>query len=321
MIVFGHFLRFCQSEPEWRELWCTDNVCQAMQVAYKGIMSSISNQCREEEQLRKIRDHSKLIEMEDWEAYYSCKMSQLVIDQLSGKELSLEGLSQNDLSFWRNHLILHMQLLNVKRAGIFADLKVVHLDKAVKGKGGNITIMVDSSKTFRTSGAANVTVSMALFGALRRYVALTSTLREKMLTGTNAGVRKYVFLNSEFKTIDSSDVNRYIKTAWNEYTKEECIESNDVTCTIIRKSMVTFTRRSGLSREKQLIVAKSMDHRIAQADQVYDVSKGIEASQAAQKIFRDLIASNGNDIDSDDSDTECLHEVEHLPKNKKVSKS
>ena len=89
----------------------------------EGIQKTVSGHCKVEVQLRVVRDWDRIIPAKTIAGYLSSPSLFQIIRGLHNLKEKME-FSINDFRKVRNHLMLSLQLINGKRAGIFSMMTI-----------------------------------------------------------------------------------------------------------------------------------------------------------------------------------------------------
>ena len=115
---------------------------------------------------KKLSDQDLLIPHEYLNKWFSVNC----IKTISSLQDPLNDSMTELAKYFRNVLLLHTSITNIKRTGILESITLDHVDKAKRMKDGGLCLVVADGKTFRFSGAANVLFSVEETKALNNYI-------------------------------------------------------------------------------------------------------------------------------------------------------
>ncbi|KAK7089350.1 hypothetical protein V1264_024428 [Littorina saxatilis] len=259
-----------------------------MRCSLAGTVRCINKFVAEDIQRRKDKIREVKIPEDLIVKYIDSQMAKRLISQEKKKGATTCKVA--DVDKIRNHILLHTAFLNGKRTGIFCAMTVTHVLNA-REKGDLKVVLVDSGKTYRSSGSAAVHFSRQDYDSLVYFI---SNVRI-----ANSNVDQ-VFCFSSGQEAAVSDINRFLQAAFDDFGIIESVQVPHVTCTLIRKTVITLLREQDIPREEQETVAKHMDHSIATADRHYDTSSGIQCTSKFRQILHRHVAWNEQDSDEDD---------------------
>ena len=134
-----------------------------------------------------------------------------------------------------------MQLLNFKRAGPLSDFRIKELDggrplttqaKDDAKSGSMFACQVKSGKTFKAHGAAQLAMPETFAETLKLYCKYIRPFTDKD--------NDYVFTYRSGKWLDSSEMNKQLQSAWEEYC---CLESKNKKLTKAQRAWFAKTPR------------------------------------------------------------------------------
>ena len=64
------------------------------------------------------------------------------------------------------------------------------------------------------------------------------------------------------------------------------MDVGEITCTLLRKTLITKSREEGVDETEKDVMALQMDHQKARANRYYDVSTGGNMSAQFRRIFQ-----------------------------------
>lgn len=189
---------------------------------------------------------------------------------------------------------MELALPNVKRAGIFNSMTFSEVENAEQDDEGYV-IMVAEGKTFRVSGAAGVFCTSTEYKLLQDYVI---QFRPLLKPST-----EQVFCRRSRERATVSETGEFLRGAWIDFGAVISKDVGDLTFTMIRKTLVSKSRKEGVSNDVKEQMARHMDHSVATADRYYDVSSGAKLTTAK---FRHTFNKFHDPLDSgeDSSDGE-----------------
>ncbi len=294
---YSHFLAYMKSLPEWCVTWASKIELESINVAYARTMTTVCKLSREAEQKRKQTEHAKLVDLEVIAAYLDSNVLK------EARKLCLTKLKPEDslsqiLHYYnnaRNHLILTMTLTNAKRSGVLSGMLMSEVNTAAYEKGV-YTFDVLCGKTYASHGASTVTCDQADYEFLQDFI--------KNLRPAANPTCDQVFVNMHGQSTETSEINRYLKTAWKDFEEELGKPLPAITCSIIRKTWVSKSRDAEVTREEQMKFAIHMDHSLSTADNHYSVSARRVASVRTRNIMKDLLDRTEYDSESSGSESE-----------------
>ena len=74
------------------------------------------------------------------------------------------------VEYIRNHLLLHISIMNVKRTGILEEFNLTHLEDCMEEENGKYTILIGEGKTLTSCGAAGILLEEEEMKALTTYI-------------------------------------------------------------------------------------------------------------------------------------------------------
>lgn len=165
-----------------------------------------------------------------------------------------------------------------KRTGIFADLTVQELKEAKKEQGGFvILLLVDEGKTFRVYGGAGIFLSKDEHSLLVEFV---EKCRPLFCPQTNQ-----LFCRTSGKRSTVKDIHDFLQESWDDFATKENRDLGQLTCSLLRKTLVSRSWKAGLERSEQEEMDRHMDHSIFTADHHYDVNTGIRITAKFRQII------------------------------------
>ena len=176
-----------------------------------------------------------------------------------------------DYNLIRNTLILLINCYNFKRTGIFVDLTIKQVENAIQVDEDNYVINIESGKTIRTVGVANINIMKNHYIALKNFISRVRPL--VILRGEQPDV---VFLTDKGQPMTSSQTNQYINDIWKLYYTTQRPEDKPpkINFTILRKSAVTGLRKYRATEAEINLAAQHMDHSVKTANTTYDKRHG-----------------------------------------------
>lgn len=298
LVALGHFVTFITVNYPHKDIDST-----ALRQVFARITKTVNKKVGEELQTRKVDVQDKLLSAEFIKAYLDEKMAKKLITKIKEKG----SKTTEDFKNIRNHLLIQTAFQNAKRTGILSEMTEDHVFKA-KTVGQKRIVIVGEGKTFRSCGAAKVQFNESNYKHLCYFI--------KHIKPESEEGQVFCAEDGSFAT----DLNPFIQKGLEHFHCETKIVVPHVTCSLLRKSWVTITRESGMTRDEQRLVAKHMDHDITTADRNYDISTGLKETA----FFGDLVSrfvphNDTTDGSSSDSSThlEPLEiETSKLSKNK-----
>ena len=85
--------------------------------------------------------------------------------------LNEDAYEDYDYNLIRNTLILLINCYNFKRTGIFVDLTIKQVENATQVDEDNYVINIESGKTIRTVGVANINIMKNHYIALKNFIS------------------------------------------------------------------------------------------------------------------------------------------------------
>ena len=286
--AFSHFLDFLQACYSSQHLDIT-----GMRTVLRGIVHTVNKFVAEEAQRRKLQCREKVIPASLISKYFDHKTAHKLLTDL--KKKGKDGVNHVEIKereSVRNQLLLQMALSSGKRCGALSDMKCSQVYNAEKVDGERV-VLVEDGKTFRTSGAAGIHFSSKDYNDLVFYITY---LRPK------SAVSDQVFCQIDGQHSTPSELNNFIQTAFNDFGLMTNMDVPHITCSLIRKSLVSIAREGDLSREDQITMATHMDHTIGTADRIYDTSSGVKCTARFSKIVDRFFQFEHDDEEDADED-------------------
>ena len=123
--------------------------------------------------------------------------------------------------------------------------------------------MVAHGKTYKTYGASNIFLTQMQHKIMQRFIheyrPLFNPKTDQLFCKVN-GHRSEV-----------GDVGRYLQEAWTAFGTVADIEvCTNISCTLIRKSVISCASSKGFNQEQRWCMAKAMDHSVPVAERYYN---------------------------------------------------
>jgi hypothetical protein len=309
--LYGHFLRYLNTVREWRSTWYTEVTRKCLMAAYKGLMKTCGKQAKREMQIRKIQIRDLLIDVKYIKAYLKSPALRRALKRAYCTVASATEL-QKSLKIVRNNVILILQLTNAKRAGIFSDITVEHVENGqelVQKDGSKCYAMtVEIHKTLKAMGGSTVTTLPKIYDSIKAYLR---NIRAHIVNYEHG----YLFVNGMGNPVDPTDINKYLGEAWTSWLEEDSVACAPphINCSLVRRSIVTVSRKIRLSRDDQQTMARAMDQSWETAEKIYSSHHDVECSQDfAEILFNQILQLPEDEVEQDDSDEEVIEEVQDL---------
>lgn len=286
--AFSHFLAYLEASlPVGLDM----QTINAIKVSLKGCIHTVTKMSQEEMQRRKVADRKRLLNWDDVCKYIDSKMADACLKEFMFTEDKIESAEK-----FGKHLLLQIAIQNGKRTGIYADLSVQDFSDAEKEMGGYV-MLVDEGKTFRVSGGAGIFISKAEHALLRVFIQKCRLLFDPHTD--------QIFCRASGQRSTVADIHKALEEAWKAFGNKENKHVGKISCSLLRKTLVTRSRKMGVDRSVQEQMARHMDHGISTADRHYDVNTGIRITAKFRQIIERFKESEEEfDSDSEGSDTE-----------------
>ena len=223
-----HFYSFCLTED------LGINIPTAKILSLKEKMarwsSSLRKGCSKRHWEKTEEDLHSLISPEhigEFERSKAARDAICLIGQLSGAHSVV--LSQSQYTLIRDFLWVEISIDNANRAGALANMKVGEFTRVSKHDEENV-VLVKNHKTLQTHGPARIVLSSRLHSWMDIFVR---EVRSKV-PGVTGSLNESVFLTWNGETMESSQINKAIKSVWKKAGMEGSPSS-----TLFRKSAVS----------------------------------------------------------------------------------
>lgn len=212
------------------------------------------------------------------------------------------------------HIMLELALPNGKRTGIFNEMTCDEVKNAeVEGENGYV-ILVAEGKTFRTSGAAGVYCTKSEYKQLCQYI---SKIRPLLKPNTDQ-----VFCRQSGERAEVSETGDFLQSAWSDFGAMISKDVGALTFSLLRKTLVSTSRKQGVSTEIKEQMAKHMDHSVQTADRYYDTSTGSKLTAQFRNTFNkfhDPVSSVSDECSDSSQDNVKFSTFEDLDKTSFIS--
>ena len=241
-----------------------------IRAALVGIVRTVNKFIAIENQNRKIKTKDDIIPMSQFQSYRNKNMAE--------KCIRSQVKNLDTAACLRNHIITDIALTNGKRTGVLTDLSITDFSSAIKSDKGFI-IMVAHGKTYKTYGASNIFLTQPQHKQMQRYIheyrPLFNPKTEQVFCKIN-GLRSEV-----------GDVGRYLQEAWTAFgTVADCEVTTNISCTLIRKSVISCASAKGFNQEQRRCMAKAMDHSVPVAERYYNHDDNIKNTEEFNGLIR-----------------------------------
>ncbi len=238
---YSHFLAYLKCLPEWCITWATKMDIQAIDMGYQRSMNTVCKLAKIDELNQKQNEHLKLIPLKVMADYLESDVLKEARKLCYKKLLSHITLSQilHYYSNARNHLILTLTLTNAKMIDVLAGMLVSDVKKSVLQKGV-WTFDVNCVKTGANNGVSTVTCDQMDHDFLCDFIYNVRPATSPKCDN--------VFLNMHGEETKSSEINRYLTTAWLDYEQEVGVSLPQISCLIVRKSWGRTLRDAEVSQ-------------------------------------------------------------------------
>ena len=288
---YSHFLDFLEATIPTSIL--DRDIMNSLRVSLKGCIRTVTKMAQEELQKRKIRDRSRLL---NWTHVCNCIDAQLAYVNMYKFKHQQSHDEQKHLAMKvGTHLLLHIALQNGKRTGIYADMTVQQFRDAEKEMDGYV-VLIDEGKTFRVTGGAGIFLSKSEYALLAEYIDKCRILFKPKTD--------QVFCRPSGERSEVHDLHKLIKKGWEEFGERENEDVGEISCSLIRKTLVSVSRKEGIDRSTQQDMARHMDHSVDTADRHYDVNTGVKVTAKFRQIIQRFKESELGESDSEASDQE-----------------
>ncbi len=294
---YSHFLAYMKSLPEWCMTWATKIELESINVAYARTMTAVCKLAREEEQKRKEKEHFQLVDLELIAAYLDSSILREARKMCLTKLKPEDSLSQilHRYNNARNHLILAMTLTNAKRTKVLSSMLISEVNNAIC-ENGVYTFDVLCDKTDSNDKVYTVTSDQDDFDFLHNFI--------NHLRPSANPICDNVIVNMNGQATETTDINRYLKTAWNDFEEELGISLPPVTCSIIRKTWMSKSLDTEVTPEQQMSFAMNMNDSLNMPGNHYSTSARRVASVRTRTIMKGLLSKKQYDSQTSGSETE-----------------
>jgi len=281
----SHFLSYLKTLPEWTQTWANHGELQAMHLAYERTMATVCKLAKVELQQRKQNDSEKLIPVALIAAYLDSRVLQDARKMCDTRLPSNAPLATrlNYFTTCRNHLLLTLAVTNCKRTSVFSEMLVSEFAKTTL-EDDMYVFDVLAGKTLISNGAATIVTLERDNYFIDNFI---NKHRPTVSPKTNN-----IILNMNGDEVSSSDINRYLKMAWSDFSNEINQPLPNITCSIIRKTMVSKSRDCQVSRDVQFSMAQFFDHSLITADSYYSIGSRHSASTKTLKLLFDIMKAS-----------------------------
>ena len=201
-----------------------------------------------------------------------------LIGQLSGAHSVV--LSQSQYTLIRDFLLVEISIDNANRAGALANMKVGEFTRVSKHDEENV-VLVKNHKTLQTHGPTRIVLSSRLHSWMDIFVR---EVRSKV-PGVTGSLNESVFLTWNGETMESSQINKAIKSVWKKAGMEGSPSS-----TLFRKSAVSKVHTNSESNEARGNLADLMAHNVDSiARKYYRLQEKSKSSVQASKHLRNVM--------------------------------
>ena len=125
----------------------------------------------------------------------------------------------------------------------------------------------------KTSGAAGLRLTKKNYIVLKWYIKSRGLQDKDKVFARTSGIS------------DSSFINHCLKKALTEFGSQVGEQVPDITCTLIRKTLVSISREMAISSQEEMDMARHMDHSVDTANKHYNTSKGTIYSRLIMANF------------------------------------
>ena len=273
-----HFYSFCLTED------LGINIPTAKILSLKEKMarwsSSLRKGCSKRHWEKMEEDLHSLISPEhigEFERSKAARDAICLIGQLSGAHSVV--LSQSQYTLIRDFLLVEISIDNANRAGALANMKVGEFTRVSKHDEENI-VLVKNHKTLQTHGPARIVLSSRLHSWMDIFV---QEVRSKV-PGVTGSLNESVFLTWNGETMESSQINKAIKSVWKKAGMEGSPSS-----TLFRKSAVSKVHTNSESNEARGNLADLMAHNVDTARKYHRLQEKSKSSVQASKHLRNVM--------------------------------
>ena len=188
-------------------------------------------------------------------------------------------LSQSQYTLIRDFLLVEISIDNANRAGALANMKVGEFTRVSKHDKENV-VLVKNHKTLQTHGPARIVLSSRLHSWMDIFVR---EVRSKV-PGVTGSLNESVFLTWNGETMESSQINKAIKSIWKKAGMEGSPSS-----TLFRKSAVSKVHTNSESNEARGNLADLMAHNVDTARKYYRLQEKSKSSVQTSKHLRNVM--------------------------------
>jgi len=175
--------------------------------------------------------------------------------------------------------LVEISIDNANRAGALANMKVGEFTRVSKDDEENVAL-VKNHKTLQTHGPARIVLSSRLHSWMDIFVR---EVRSKV-PGMTGSLNESVFLTWNRETMESSQINKAIKSVWKKAGMEGSPSS-----TLFRKSAVSKVHTNSESNEARGNLADLMAHNVDTARKYYRLQEKSKSSVQASKHLRSVM--------------------------------
>ena len=302
LMSLQHFYSYLQADLP-PEIPFNSDVVTQLKVRVQRWSSSYKKSTATRNWEKMEEDRTKIISSDkfrDFEKSQAAREAISLLGKLSGAH-NIE-ITQSYYTLIRDFLLLEISIDNANRAGVLSNMTMSEWERAAREED-RFVIRVQKHKTFATHGPANIVLTKHLYNWIRLYINEVRPTVAKRNLPTSASSKQTVFLTWNGEQLQSSQINKAIKSIWKKGGMEGAIHS-----TLMRKGAVTVCH--GQDKEIQAPLANLMAHNVSTASKYYLLNEkakvSVKASQRLGEVMRigikktDLSSSSSNNIQEEE---------------------
>lgn len=286
LMSLRHFYSFCLSKDLGLNI-STERVLSLREKVARW-SSALRKGCSKRH-WEKMEDLHSLISPEqigEFERSKAARDTICLLGQLSGAHSI--NITQSQYTLIRDFLLVEILIDNANRAGALSSMKMEEFNRVSK-HGEEHVVLVKDHKTIQTNGPARIVLSQKLHSWIDIFIR---EVRSKVPSLT-AAPKESVFLTWNGETMESSQINKAIKSIW----KKAGMEGSP-SATLFRKSAVSEVHTKSESNEARGNLADLMAHNVETARKYYHLQEksksSVQASRHLRQVMRGASGADGS---------------------------
>ena len=289
LMSLRHFYSFCLSE--YLGLSISADRLLSLKEKVARWSSSLRKGCSKRRWEKMEEDLHSLISPEqigEFERSKAARDAICLLGQLSGAHSI--NITQSQYTLIRDFLLVERSIDNANTAGALSNMKLVEFNRVSK-HGQEHVVLVKNHKTIQTHGPARIVLSPKLHSWIDIFIR---EVRSKV-PGLTAGPNESVFITWNGETMESSQINKAIKSIWKKAGMERSPSS-----TLFRKSAVSEVHTNNESNEARGNLADLMAHNLETARKYYRLQEKSKSSVQASRNLRQAMRGTSGAEGSND---------------------